>query len=45
MLVVEDDAAIRTVLLEVLVSEGLAAHHAGNGREALEVMAARGHRR
>jgi CheY-like chemotaxis protein len=42
VLVVEDDAAIQTALLDVLGGEGLAARGAGNGREALELIAAQG---
>jgi CheY-like chemotaxis protein len=42
VLIVEDDAAIRIALLDVLVSEGVSVRPAGNGREALEVIAAHG---
>jgi CheY-like chemotaxis protein len=42
VLIVEDDGAIRGALADVLVGEGLLVRMAGNGREALEVIAAQG---
>src|SRR5436190_21518265 len=42
VLVVEDDPAIRAAIVEILASEGVAARQAGNGREALEALAAHG---
>jgi CheY-like chemotaxis protein len=42
VLIVEDDAAICSALRDVLKGEGLPARSAGNGREALELIAAQG---
>ena len=36
VLLVDDDAAIREALTEVLVDEGFAVHQAANGKEALD---------
>src|SRR5438105_7661079 len=40
VLVVDDDAAIRNLITEVLVEEGFAVADAANGREALDRIAA-----
>lgn len=44
VLIVDDDAAIRTMLVEVLALEGYPTETAANGREALEVLAKSGPR-
>ena len=44
VLIVDDDAAIRTMLVEMLRLEGYQTETANNGREALEVLATSGPR-